>query len=320
MTCKWNGLARARVLPGRHEPDCTGGEQCRGCQPCEESHCCVCSRNHADVTCPECLASSRDDLHVIAQLCDALPAETIHRGVNSEAAMLWGPTADPEAWRNRAMSAMVGRLDKRDAHGEVIVVNSGYLEDCRDEKHPLFVLGTWEQVWRDHLDQPTDLAATLPRLVAYLDRQLHVMAQAEEPPFDDFARDLRQCRAHLEDVLHDQQAEDKTRVPCLDCGTLLVKVYGKDHDDDRHVCGRCRRRYTEGEFALAKANHLASEDAERFVLVADALSAIARPEQTLRTWMRTGKVGFERDESGRMTVWWPDVRAMHLDAATRRRK
>ena len=108
--CRWNGRENPRVLPGRHETDCAG-ETCAGCLPCVERHCSVCRRVHADGACAECIAATRDDLRTIASLCGALPAEVEHRGVNGEAMMLLGPTADPEAWRNRAMSAMRGRVD-----------------------------------------------------------------------------------------------------------------------------------------------------------------------------------------------------------------
>lgn len=313
MKCKWDGPNKPRVLDGRHldEFDQTEGhdDTCAGCLPCTLAHCGICNRNHADATCPECLAATRDDLLTIATLTDSLPAEAVHRGVNSEAAMLWGPTADPEAWRNRAMSAMFGR------------VPAGYLEDCRDEQHPVFVLAGWEQVYRDALDQPTDLTATLPRVVDYLDRQLHVMAEMPEPPFDEFAREVRACRAHMENVLTDGERDEQTRVPCLNCSTRLVKRYGRTVAFDAHVCPKrsCARTYDGAEFALAKADHLHSENADRFVLIADALSAIDRPEQTVRTWMRNGKVRSERDGAGRLTVWWPDVREMHLSLPRRRR-
>jgi hypothetical protein len=167
MNCRWVATDKRRVIPGRHEPDCRG-EDCDGCLTCTEQHCGICRRVHANI-CAECVADTRDNLHSIAVRCGALPAEVAHRGINGEAMMLLGPAADPEAWRNRAMSAMVGRVD------------DAYLSDCRDEAHPLWVLGTWEQMWRNHLDHPTELEATLPRLVDYLDEQMTYMAGQQEP-------------------------------------------------------------------------------------------------------------------------------------------
>jgi hypothetical protein len=288
--CKWNGRGLPRTLLGRHGDECSG-EECPGCLTCPEPHCCVCRRAHADVTCAECVGATRDDLHEIAALGGALPTETLHKGVESEAAMLWGPSADPEAWRNRAMSAMVGRLD------------DAYLEDARDEAHPLWVLGTWEQLWRDHMDQPTDLRATLPRLVDYLNRQMHVMAEDAEVPFEDFARDLRQCRAHLEAVLHDGEQKD-TGAPCMSCGVPLERVWGKEEQADGWRCPRCKQRSTEDQYRFAvahlhrsEATHLTDRDME----LRTGIKA-----GTIRAWAKRDHVETKRD-SGRTLYAVADV-------------
>jgi hypothetical protein len=48
---------------------------------------------------------------------------------------------------------------------------------------------------------------------------------------------------------------------------------------------------------------------------------IDRPEQTLRTWMADGKVRLERDaRTGAILVWWPDVRELHRNTPTRKRR
>jgi len=218
------------------------------------------------------VAATRADLHEIAELCGALPEEVAHRGVNGEAMMLLGPASDPEAWRNRAMSAMRGRVD------------AAYLEDCRDEQHPLWVLGTWEQMWREELDHPTEQTATLPRLVDYLDQQMTYMAGRFEPPFEDFARDLRGCRAHLEDVLQDGIREE-TGAPCPKCGTgALVKVYGNDEAEDRWTCRNreCREWWTEKDYR-AKVGAAYERHAEH--LTASAIHRVYRvPEGTTRAW------------------------------------
>jgi len=219
-----------------------------------------------------------------------MPTESFHRGVESEAAMLWGPTADPEAWRHRAMSAMMGR------------VPDAYLADCRDEQHPDFVLGGWEQEYRDALDQPTDLAATLPRVVDYLDRQLHVVATLEDPAFEDFARDVRGLRAHLEDVLHDGVREEQG-APCPACGEAdLVLRHGEavDGSDDRWTCPRraCGQSWTEHDYRAKVAG--------TYVQVADRLTASQIRETyrvlegTVRQWASRGQVAKRgKDPQGR---------------------
>lgn len=243
--CKYAGRGEPRILPGRHGAECPendpnfAAEGCAGCLPCPERHCPVCSRVHADGACPECLAATRDDLAAIRLMCGALPAEVAHRGVNGEAMMLLGPSADPEAWRNRAMSAMRGRLD------------DAYLADCRDEQHPLWVLGTWEQLYRDELDHPSDLRQTIERAGDYLDRHLHRLAEHEDVPFEDFARDVRGCRGHLEDVLSDRNQGDRANVGCFDCGGALERRLTDAGFEDHWTCRRCRRRYTYAEYNFA---------------------------------------------------------------------
>ena len=153
--------------------------------------------------------------------------------------MLLGPTSDPEAWRNRAMSAMRGRID------------AAYLEDCRDEQHPTWVLGTWDQLWREELDHPTEQAATLPRLVDYLDQQMTYMAGRMEPPFEDFARDLRGCRGHLQNILGDQNQGDRAGVGCFECGDDLERRLTEAGFEDVWTCRGCRRKYTVAEYNFA---------------------------------------------------------------------
>jgi hypothetical protein len=201
-------------------------------------HCVVCGKEHARAACTACLDAARSDLQAIMDLCSSLPAEAVEKGVQSEAMMLLGPAADPEAWRNRATSAMVGRLD------------ASYLEDCRDELHPLFVLGSWEQIWRDHLDHYSIAPITVPSAHAYLDMQIGYMADQVEPAFDEFARELRGCRAHLENVLHDGIREERG-APCVQCEKPMVRIPGAGDISDSWNCRTCRREVTEDQYRFA---------------------------------------------------------------------
>ena len=285
MNCRFVSTTDPRVISGRHQDPCACDGEI-GCLRCTELHCCVCQRVHVDRnTCPACLEAARSDLRAIGDLCLGLPAEAAQKGVQSEAAMLHGPSADPEAWRNTATSAMVGRID------------ASYLEDCRDEMHPLWVLGTWEQIWRDHLDHYSEAPITVASSAAYLDMQIGYMADLPEPAFDEFARELRGCRAHLENVIRDG-VRDEQGVPCNDCGNTLTRrstpavgcfhsrramlmAKAETHTDpdavrmlhrlllaypelaqehakcsqgglvDHYECRRCHRTYTEPEYWIA---------------------------------------------------------------------
>jgi hypothetical protein len=278
-TCIWRGRDEPRGLLDHHELDCAD-EECRGCQPCIEAHCRVCQRAHVEQTCAECQGATRDDLRTIAAMCDALSDEVLHRGTESEAMVLLGPAADPEAWGHMTASVRVGRLPE------------SYLAAADDEHHPLFVLGSWEMVWRDHLEQPTALRATLPRLVDYLDRQMHVMAAEPLVPFEDFARDLRQCRSHLEVVLHDGEQRD-TGAPCMTCGVPLVREWGLLVAADGWRCPRCREFSTDDQYRFAVA-HLHRKEATHLT-DRDCAIRTGVKAGTIRSWAAKGYVERRRD-------------------------
>lgn len=249
MNCRSNGPGKPRTIPDHHNPDCRD-ETCTGCQECTEPHCVICSRTHTTRACAECVARTREDLTLIRTMCGVLPEEATHKGVNGAAMMLWGPTADPEAWGHRAMSALSGRLD------------DSYLEDCRDEQHPLWVLGYWAEKWRIHLQQHSDLDATLDRAGDYLSDQMHHMASLEEPDFEQFAKEVRACRAHLQVVLHDQNQGDSANIGCFDCGARIERRLTPHGFEDVWTCQGCHRKYTYAEYNFAIRAHLEAAQKE----------------------------------------------------------
>lgn len=292
-----------RALQGHHTTECDTPD-CPGCQPCPELHCVVCDTTHVPGgACPGCVGKVRDQLQAVARLCDDLPAAAMesvrrHGGVESEAAMLWGPVADPEAFGHVKASAEAGRIDP------------GFLEDCHDEKHPLWVLGTWEQAWRDHLDHFTDDLVTLEGAVDYLDRQLAYMAGLEEPAFDRFARDVAGCLRHLEDVLHDGVREE-TGAPCPECGRALVKRYGDRAADDRWECRAvsCGVRYSDMDYRL-RVSSAYRANADR-LNAADFAAEYGVPRGSLTAWAATGRVRRRgKDESGRQLYDVADVKTV----------
>ena len=320
MTCRFVSSTEPRVIAGRHADPCMcDGEF--GCLECPETHCIVCGRAHTKAACTGCLEAARSDLQAIGDLCSSLPAEAAVKGVQSEAMMLLGPVADPGEW-NRATTAAIFEQVHLEVVGEPVpAALTAYLSDCRDELHPLFVLGGWEQIWRDFLDHQTDKRITLESSVAYLDMQIGYMSEQVEPAFDEFARELRGCRAHLENVLRDGIRDVRSQVPCVDCQTRLLKVYADKETDDHWRCPHCRRIYTDQEYARAQHFHMEDERGNRFMKVSVALGMIDRPEQTLRTWMASGKVELSSDpKTGAILVWWPDVRDLHRNTPTRKRR
>lgn len=342
MSCKWTSSTTPRTVVGRHDTDCPG-EECRGCLPCTEPHCSRCGIEHTEGACPKCIGEVRDDLTEVGRLVSNLPNESEHRGVESGAMMLLGPSADPESWGRRAMKLLMGGrclhhqrgLECPDdqpipagpacgkcKHSSCTLIRSerylcpekvAWIDDSRDERHPLFVLGTWEMAWRDHLGHLTDDRVTVLAAVGYLDRQLTYMGGQEEPPFDDFARDVSGLRTYLEDVLHDGEREERG-APCPACGNAALTLdrgEAVDGSEDRWVCPRkdCGQWWTEHDYRVKVEG--------TYVQVADKLTAsqirqaYRVPEGTVRQWAVRGHVTKHgKDQQGRQLYDVAQVVAM----------
>jgi hypothetical protein len=298
MTCRWMGSDQPRAVSGRHKPDCAD-ETCRGCQECHEPHCRVCGRVHADGTCAECLAATRADLHEIGRLCDALPEEVEHRGVEGEAMMLLGPAADIEARQHAEASYLAGRLPEgwleTGSHGKEcpLLRNEACLGCDGDERHPLIVLASWQDLYAAEFDHEITRRATVEDAVGYLDRNLTYAASWPHAPFEDFVRDLRGCVSHLEAVLHDGVQVDRG-APCLNCNTYLRRIWAGDElpwsnpehpqrmQRDGWVCARCRETSTDAQYDLAvKADYIQQAD---WLPAEDMAIRTGVKASTVRSW------------------------------------
>lgn len=276
-SCRFITTDQPRMLR-THVRDCNASG-CEGCMPCEERHCADCGRRHVEeLRCASCVGAVRGDIGLIVQLSARLLPEATHRGVNSEAAMLAGPAANAEAFSNLNVSARAGRID-----GSLLVDN------C-DEPHPAWTLGTWDMLVRELLDQPTTIRITVERAADYLRDQLTELARREDFAWEELARDVRQCRGHLEDVLRDGTRDEKGGL-CPMCGVrALVKRFGGTEDEDRWTCPQsgCDASYTEHDYR-EKVDAV-------YVLHADALTAAQVthtyrvPEATVRKWAQRGQV------------------------------
>lgn len=291
-TCYYAGSDRPRMVRGEH---LVAGCECDGCVECAHSHCRICTHAHAVGTCPECMAATRETLHEIGRMCDALPEEVEMRGVEGEAMMLLGPAADPEARGHMQASINVGRIPE------------DYLEEAYGELHPLFVLGTWDMLVRDALEHDeSDDRLTVAIAIDYLDRQLTYLGGFEDLPFEDMARDLRACANHMERVLHDGE-QVETGAPCMTCRVPLRLVRGER--DDRWQCPRCKQESTDAQYRFA-VQHLHRENAEWLTDREMELRTGVRAG-TVREWARDREdrealVGKRRD-SGRVVYLVADV-------------
>lgn len=294
--CRWAGTESPRLLRA-HLRGCDDA-RCYGCQPCPERHCRRCARAHVttegrgtDQTCAECLAEARDDL-AHCWLTAELVAEALTSGVTSEAAMLVGPVGNPETWQRRhrlvinAAMAADGN-EKHPAYRALVA----WMADCRDERHPLWVLGTWENAVREHLDQPApdDERVTGPAARDYLDGHLTRLAHDPEFGFEDLASDLAACRNHLE-VAARNSRRPETGAPCIKCGRAhLVKDYGETVNDDvKWTCPKCGEWWDEQTYrSKVAAVYMTKADA----LTASQIATTYRvPEGTVRQWAARGHV------------------------------
>lgn len=295
-----------RVLPGRHLDSCPGS--CPGCQPCPRAHCQVCRRAHAETTCPSCLALARLNLALVGELHSHLPAQA------------W---LGRQAWRSRddllggdATVMLAPAAPSWDA-GRVIPVT---VELPHDPRPPLDVLAYWINRWHGW----THDSRTLPThdmswAVDYLNLQLYRIGQS--PWMPGLGRDLGAVVHQLENVLHAGDRPDVSTVPCWDCGARLHKIWTDRADRDHWRCPTCGQLYDQGRYERAQHDQLAARGADRYVPLADAAHATGRSEQTIRNWQGLGLIESRRSpSSGRIEVWWPDVRERDLSTPTRRRR
>lgn len=297
--CHWD--ADLGWLTPEHKADCQ--DDCAGCRPCPKTHCALFGKcaNHVDVaagivTCPGCIGKVRGDLAAVVDLSTQLLDEAIEKGVDSEAAVLHGPAAHPEAfaWRRAARAKREGLL----------------LSDLEadDERHPYLVLGRWDLMIREDYGPATDLEITINRAHDYLSGQLGRIAQDDDQDFEQFAREIRTCRTHLETVLGDSR-KPELGVPCPACREgdeenppRLVKKYqsgDRSGASDEWVCPwDSAHKWSEADYRLRVGGD--------YVQHADRLTSTQMHEAhgvkpgSLTGWATAGKVRkFGKDHTGR---------------------
>ena len=303
--CRWMGSTRPRALVGRHHTDCEAeAEECPGCQPCTFAHCRLCGVEHAEGTCPACLAEIRETLTEIRRMFGDLPAEVAYRGVNGEAMNLLGPAADPEARGHWTASVLAGRIVPLDCDARELDDVRSWLEVANHERHPLIVLEGWAMAYRDAFDhdEPSTRVDVWTE-AGYLDRNLTYMGDFPHVPFEDFARDLRACRTHMEAVLHDGEQIDEG-APCLKCGRRLVRTWGATGKDDGWECPRCHERSTATQYSLAMRNEYIAH--ALWLTDADMTVRTQVKAGTVRVWAQRGLVS-KRLDSGRVVYLVADV-------------
>jgi hypothetical protein len=241
------------------------------------------------------------DLREIQHLYADLRAEAVSHADDpdlpgGDAMVMLGPSADPEAWSYRQLSAALGRTEPH-----------GLYENDADPQPPLLVLATWEDCIRQELQTPTDKRATIEGAAKFLASSIDWCLDTDEAgdvnfiAIDDMAADIAKVRRRLEAVLHATKQRD-LGVDCLNgCGEPLLKIWGIDEGTDRYVCVVCKRRYEVDEYHLAvkQAYMLAAE-----WLTADHMAAVYRvPSGTVAVWANRDHVRKRVDPNSRRIVY-----------------
>lgn len=304
-------------------------------EECPQRHCAVCA-HHLEiseiVTCWHCLGRTRRDLIAIVDLVALLPEHALHASTRGRPV-----AAEPIPGGDAVV--MLGRGSE--GLSEDGTTNVG------DPEPPAWVLGWWEEVWREALSlgsrkppwqRPAD--RTIADAHAFLNEHLD-WAASYHRGFALFARDLVSTRRHLEAVLHAGDAPMEG-VSCFECGATLERefrapkpcscpprssvhvralpIWDKIHashdqgglrDPDPDAgwrCPRCHREYSPGEYRLAVQSAYDELAAADFRTQSDVTRLTGCPRGTVQGWASRGVVRRRRDTSGRVIYSLSDVR------------
>jgi hypothetical protein len=297
---------------------------CAGCEPCREAHC-TCGnhlRSSEPLTCAKCVGKVRTNLQRIGDLCTLAPIAATEGGVTSAVMVLAGPVPEHSTHAARRTWVYAGGLCRCGARGQtcpdveqlegpacsetscghptcarihglrVCPDVLSWMEYADDERHPLWVLGTWDMLVSEHLDHDRRARVTIVRAVAYLATNLTYLAQDKTFAFDELDREVKTCMEHVERVMG--VAEHIQRgAPCPACRVAgrkpkaLERRYDKDRSDDgndRWQCPSklCGQRYELDEYG--KVIYLEYLENAKALTAAQMLAQYRVPEGTLRRW------------------------------------
>lgn len=307
---------------------------------CAYRHCAVCGF-HLDAgeltTCWACIGKARRDLIAIMDLVALLPEHAQQAATN-------GHLVAAEPIPGGDALVMLGRGSE--GLSEDGSTNPG------DPDPPAWVLGWWEEIWREALVLSSKLPVwrRLPDQVIaeahkFLGEHLDWAAQWH-PGFHRFARDLGATRRQLEAILRAGDAPMEG-VSCFECGVTLQRIYraprgcscppkvdvgvaahvvweqihashdqGGLHDpspDAGWACPACRREYSPGEYLLAVTT--AYDAAAEWRTQTDATRLTECPRGTIQGWASRGQIRRRKDSSGRVTYSVLDIRERMADGS-----
>jgi hypothetical protein len=278
MTCRWDRDAEEYLNDG--EP-CRTDDYGDPTRHCQARRSCAQHVGEGEITCARCLGRTRTDVRRIVALSPLMVIQALGSGVDSEAANLAGPAADYRVFSARRLIAKAWIVEHihqpardwcedPDCQLRHFKANGGDrwhkrgienaltdLLDDDDEYHPYSVLTRWQMMLSEDYGSPLPDHLSIASAGDYLDRTLHRMAQDPEQDFGLFAREMRQCRNHLEAVIRNSATPERG-APCPDCkdaghvvrmsreyghwcdDPLCERFHHADDSDDRWVCPRDR--------------------------------------------------------------------------------
>lgn len=355
--CHWNGEQRVirRHLRDCRTPGCEGCQPCTKAH-CTMPRCSHHLRDHERLVCDACVGVVRTNLARIVQLCGFAPAVAAASGINSGAAVLAGPVPEHSTFRARWDWAVDHRglcrcptvkgastcpdlrpmpedaelCEKADRCEHYVCRRLTYRPTCPglvawldtadgDERHPLWVLGTWDMLVSEHLGHHRTLKVTVDRAASYLSSSLTELARLDDFAFDELADEVEDCVTYVEGVLL-LRARPETGAPCPVCHAQgrkakpLVREYDEDDrtgDSDLWVCPRaeCGQTWKPDEYDKYVERESVTR-ADR--LTASQIVKVYRVSQpTLRQWVKRGRVQKRgTDSRGRQLYDTAQVKAM----------
>ena len=243
MRCRWDDEAADYLTD---DGPCRYDEYGDPTRHCTARRTCPGHIGPGELTCLRCLTRTQTTLRTIVDLAALTLTAAISDGIDSEAAYLAGPAADPEAWSWHKVAARQGRI-----------WHQSLIEDD-DPWHPYTVLTRWEWMIREDYGHPRDTPTSIAQAADYLRSTMRRLAHDPGQDFPLLSRELRACKDHLEATLRNSRTPDRG-APCPACADAhpdqpaprLVRRYGHwctdpdceqihhtDTDGDRWSCWR----------------------------------------------------------------------------------